>query len=150
MRVVMDSSSLISLAWSGQLEVLGPLPITLVVIDSVYSESVTRGLQQGHADAAAIQHALRDAERVTDPPGRTIDEMVVTAAQDVGAVVANDVVIGRRSRNVGARWLRTADLMILGHATDTLDATACRAAVAALHDAGRITDHLRDAYLLEL
>lgn len=149
-RAVIDSSSLISLAWSGQLPLLEHVPISLVVITSVYAESVTNGLSKGHADAAAIERALRRAERIDDPEGDTVDEMVVAAAQAVGTVVTNDLVLGRRSSNVGATWLRTADLVMLAHKTDALDAAVCQAAIAALHDAGRITEALRDAYLEEL
>lgn len=150
MRAVVDSSSLISLAWSGQLTLLEHVPISPVVIESVYEEAVTKGLSKGHADAAAIDQALRRAERIDDPEGGTVDEMVVAAATAVGAVVANDLVLGRRSMNSGATWLRTADLVILARKADTLDVTACRAAIIALHDAGRITEALRDAYLEEI
>lgn len=151
MRAVIDSSSLISLAWSGHLTLLEHVPISLVVITSVYEESVTNGLSTGHADAVAIEHALRLAERIDDPEGgHSVDEMVVAAAQAVGTVVTNDLVLGRRAGNVGATWLRTADLVMLARKTAALDLAVCQAAIAALHHAGRITEGLRDAYLEEL
>jgi hypothetical protein len=150
MRAIIDSSSLISLAWSGQLTLLERVPLSVVVISSVYNESVTEGLSRGHADAAAIEHALRHAERTDDPAEGTVDEMVVAAARSVGTVIANDLVLGRRANNVGARWLRTADLVVLGRASGALDPASCRAAVVALQHAGRITGPLRDAYLEEL
>lgn len=150
MRVVIDSSSLISLAWSGLLPLLEQLPVSTTIIDSVYEESVTDALAKGHADAAAIEHALRGAERIDDPVGETVDEMVVAAAQAVGTVITNDLVLGRRSRNVGTTWLRTADLVLMARQTGVLEMAACGAAITALHDAGRITDALRDAYQREL
>lgn len=149
-RVIVDSCSLISLAWSGQLGLLRHIPLSPVILDSVYREAVTEGLARGHADAAAIDHALRDTERLDDPPGGTVDERVVVAASAVGVVITNDLVVGRRSTNLGARWLRTADLVVLALRTRGLDLAACEGALAALHAAGRLTDELRDAYLEEL
>lgn len=150
LRAVIDTSSLISLAWSGLLPLLGALPLRPVVLDGVYAEAVTAGLDRGHADAAAIEHALWDAERLPDPVEDTVDRRVVAAAATVGLVITNDVVLGRRASTLGARWLRTADLVVLGRRTSRLDTHDARAAVLALHAAGRLTDRLRDAYLEEL
>jgi len=38
---------------------------------------------------------------------------VLAAALGVGTLVSNDLVLGRRAANLGVRWLRTADLLIL-------------------------------------
>lgn len=150
MQAVFDSSTLISLAWSGQLSLLQHIPVDPLIIDSVYAETVTDGLDSGHPDAAAIESALQVTERRRDPASGTVDEMVVAAAQEVGVVVTNDAVIGRRAATVGARWLRTADLFILALANETIDRDVCRAAIEALYGTGRITEALRTAYLKEM
>lgn len=150
MRAVIDTSSLISLAWAGQLELLPSVPLTVLVLDSVYQESVTDGLGHGHPDAAAIEHAIASMTRIEDPAGVSVDDRVVVAAASYGAVITNDQVIGRRARNLGARWVRTADLVILTVRSGFVDPSAGGAAIQSLHSAGRITDGMRDRYLEEL
>ncbi|CAN5350508.1 hypothetical protein BH23ACT9_BH23ACT9_21840 [soil metagenome] len=150
MRAVVDSSTWISLAWSGQLPLLTATPLTPVVLDSVYRETVAEGLARGHADAAAIEHAMGAATRMDDPLGRTVDDRVVAAAAAVGLVVTNDLVVGRRANNLGARWLRTADLVVLAVRSHGIEVTSGHSAIAALHASGRLTDALRDAYMQEL
>lgn len=150
MRAVLDSSTLISLAWAGQLGVLAQVPIEWVVIDAVYREAVTEGLAHGHADAAAIERAIAELERQQDPTGATVDARVLAAAAEVGALAANDLVLGRRAGNLGAHWLRTGDLVVLATTVRALGTVAGRQAITALHDAGRLTDELRDAYLGDL
>lgn len=150
MRIVLDSSTLISLSWSAQLPLLGRLPLDLVVIRSVYAETVTDGRARGHADATGIQHALAGLSPADDPPGVTVDAMVLAAAVDVGAVATNDLVIGRRAANLGVRWLRTGDLVVLGVATGSFDQTMGRRAIEALAATGRITMELRDAFLEDI
>jgi hypothetical protein len=149
-RIVLDSSTLISLAWSAQLPLLARLPIEPVIINSVYAETVTEGHARGHADAAGIEHALAALTPAPDPEGRSVDAMVVSAAADVGALATNDVVIGRRAGNPGARWLRTGDLVLLGLASGSFDASAARRAIEALAVTGRITPQLRDEFMEDI
>jgi len=146
-RAIVDTSSLISLAWSGQLDLIELVPLDLVVIDSVRAEAVDRGRAGGHPDASAIESALRPLSREHDPTGSTVDERVVAAARTVGMVIANDQVVGRRARNGGARWLRTGDVVLLAHRVGRIDAVRARGAIGALFEAGRITEDLRDGYL---
>ena len=144
MQILVDSSTLISLARSALLPLLARLPLTPVVLVSVWDEAVVRGQQGGHADATAIGSALGGLEPRPDPAGRTVDDRVLTAAIEVGALAANDLALGRRATNQGARWLRTVDLVLLGDRTGTVGRAECRAAIGALHHAGRITDEIRD------
>ncbi len=145
--MVLDTSSLISLAWAGRLPLLSLLPVEPVILDSVFTEAVTQGRTRGHADAAAIESALVDLERIHDEPVGSVDARVVRAAEQVGTVVANDQALGRRAASCGARWLRTADLVLIGFHTERLSAQSARSAVLALHGAGRLTERLRDEYL---
>lgn len=149
-RAVIDSSSLISLAWAGRLELINALPIELVVIDAVYAEVVEEGLARGYPDAAAIEHALRRVLRAPDPVAGSVDERVVAAGVGVGVVVANDQVLGRRCQNRGGSWLRTADLVVLAVRTGSIDVQFGRAAIQALLSTGRITQTLADDYLAEI
>lgn len=150
MRAVIDTSSLISLAWAGQLELLRVQPLDLVILDAVHGEAVVDGRARGHVDATAIEQAIRDLARVPDPQGATVDERVVAASAAVGVMIANDQVIGRRVQNLGARWLRTADLVVLADSVGGIDRKRARGAIQALHGTGRITDELRSAYLAEM
>jgi len=72
---------------------------------------------------------------------------VVTAAREVGTLVANDLALGRRARNLGVRWLRTADLVVLGVRTSVISDGEARDAIVALRDAGRLTPELAGEYL---
>jgi hypothetical protein len=76
-----------------------------------------------------------------------VDVVVVEAAAEVGLLVSNDRALGRRARNLGAHWLRTADVVILLLACRTIDAVEARAAIVALRDAKRLSQELADAYL---
>lgn len=150
MRAVIDTSSLISLARAGQLSLLDLVPIDLVVLDVVVGEAVAEGLAGGHADAAAIESTLSGRDVASGAPGTSVDAAVLGAAIDAGMLLSNDLALGRRARNAGARWLRTADLVILVHRLGRLDVEQSRAAVDALLHSGRITPELARTYLEEL
>lgn len=150
MDVVIDSSSLISLAWAGRLSLLRVAPLHWVVLAVVHDEVVTAGLASGHADAAAIGAALDGFPLQATPTASSVDAAVVAAAAETGAVMANDVVIGRRASSLGASWLRTADLVAVLAGIGALATAAARESIVALHVAGRISGELRDAYLADL
>lgn len=147
MEIVADSSSLISLARAGLLHVVPRLPATLVLLDRVWSETVAAGRAGGHADALAIDSALGEYARRPAPAAPTVDAAVLAAAVQVGALVANDLTLGRRARNLGVGWLRTVDLLVLAARTDTLPTVEAADGVIALRDCGRITADLADHYL---
>jgi rRNA-processing protein FCF1 len=147
--VVFDSSTLISLARAGLLPLLARLPVDIVVLNVVWDEVVVAGRAGQHPDAVAIADALSDRAHSLAPPARTVDDAVVLAAADDGALVCNDITLGRRARNLGARWLRTADLLILLQRAGTMTGTETRAGIESLYRAGRITDDLRVEYLEE-
>ena len=149
-RAVVDTSTLVSLARAGQLTVLDHVPASLVVLDVVVDEAVRDGRAHGHPDAAAIEAALAGRTITPAQAGPTVDGAVLHAATGAGMLLSNDLALGRRARNAGVRWLRTADLVILSHVTGGLDADQARAAVLALGDSGRLTADLTDAYLREL
>lgn len=151
MDAIVDSSSLISLARAGLLQLLAHTVIRPVVLDAVRAEAVDAGQSGGHPDAAAIEAAIVGVStKETDADLRSVDAMVLQAAREVGLLVANDLALGRRARNLGVRWLRTADLVLLLVATEALTDDDGRRAILALLDSGRITAELSDAYLEEL
>lgn len=155
-EAVIDSSSLISLARAGQLELLRSLPISVLVLDCVYVESVEDGRAHGHPDAAAIEHAVGATTRIAGAGsdatvhGATVDDLVVSAGARHGAVISNDQALGRRVKNLGGRWLRTADLVILAARSGQIEPMRAEGAIRALRATGRITDELCDAYIEEL
>jgi len=145
-----DSSSLISLAKSGLLQLLSRVPIEPVILDVVAEECVDAGLARGHADAAAIEEAVAAFPRRMADRGVSADAAVLAAARGVGTLITNDLALGRRARNLGVRWLRTADLVVLATRTSTIGAGAARDAIVALRDAGRLSHELAVEYLEEL
>lgn len=150
MELVLDTSSLISLAWAGQLGLIRRSPMPLQLLTAVHDETVREGLAAGHADAAAIEAAVTELPRVESTVEGSVDQAVVAAAQLAGAVLTNDQALGRRAVNVGSRWLRTADFVILLVRTSRLRRDEAAGALSALHDAGRLTDDLYAAYRQEL
>ena len=145
--MIVDSSSLISLSRTGLLDVIGLLPEPPRILDVVWREVVDEGLAGQHADASAIDAALRSEPRQAAPVAPTIDQAVLLSAVADGTLLANDLALGRRARNLGARWIRTADLIVILQRTGRYTANHARNAIAALWSAGRITKSLRDQYL---
>lgn len=148
--MVIDSSSLISLARSGLLGLLDHSPSEPVILDVVRAETVESGLGGGHVDAAAIQTSIARFPRRQGQSGELPDSVVLAAAREVGTLVANDLALGRRARNLGVSWLRTADLVVLLAGTGKIDRAEARRAVLALEQAGRLSPELAAEYLAEL
>jgi predicted nucleic acid-binding protein len=155
-RIAVDSSTLISLAWAGQLELLRHTPVDLVVPHEVHQETVTEGVARGYPDAAAIEQAIKliHEPAAATPASKaemdTVDHAVLEAGRTHGALLTNDLALGRRAANLGVRWLRTADFVVLCVRIGTVDSDRGVAALKALRSAGRITDELLGAYLEEL
>lgn len=155
MRIAVDSSTLISLAWAGQLELLSRTPIPLIVLPEVRHETVTEGLARGYPDAAAIEQAIKTFPSPTPEDDRPagshpVDHAVLEAGRRHGALATNDLALGRRAANLGVQWLRTADLVVLCVRTSTVGKDRGVTALRALRNAGRITGELLDAYLEDL
>lgn len=150
MYAVLDSSSLISLAWAGALDLLDNLPVDLVVPAEVARETVEQGLSGGYADAAAIESAIKRLQVAEAVDADTVDDSVLAVSREHGVLITNDLTLGRRASNVGVRWLRTGDLLILGFRTGSVGQTRAVAVVRALRSSGRITEYLARAYLREL
>jgi hypothetical protein len=146
----MDSSSLISLARAGLLGLLDRLPERPRILDVVWDEVVVKGKASQHPDAFVLEAALRTQPRDTSPNAPTIDQAVLEAATADGILVANDRTLGRRARSMGARWLRSADLLVLLASRRSCSRQEARNGVESLWSAGRITESLRDEYLERL
>lgn len=150
MRAVLDSSTLISLAWAGLLDLLGHCPLELIVPFEVREETVTEGLARGHADAAAIEAAVAPLKDQPAGAADSVDDAVLRLSRFVGTLITNDVALGRRAANLGAGWLRTADLIVLCVRSRRIEPERGLAALHSLYSAGRITADLLDAYRKEL
>lgn len=148
--MVIDTSSLISLARSGLLSLLELLPIKPTIPEVVEREAVRDGLQRGRPDAAAIEAAIASLPREPSPPGATPDAAVLEAARAAGSLIANDLALGRRARNLGLNWLRTADVVLLLVMAGRLETERGRSSIGALTAAGRISEELAAEYLMEL
>lgn len=142
-----DSSSFISLARAGLLGLLGTLPFSAVLLDVVRHETVDEGISGGHPDAAAIESAVALLPSRPTTPGLPADSAVLEAARQVGMLVTNDLTLGRRARNLGVAWMRTADLVLVAVRTGAVVAAEGRSAVVSLRDAGRLSADDADVYL---
>jgi predicted nucleic acid-binding protein len=147
---VLDSSSLISLAWAGALDLLDSVPVGLVVPAEVERETVQQGLLHGYPDAVAIETAVRKLPIARPVAAGTVDDSVLAVGRSHGVLVTNDMTLGRRAANLGVRWLRTADLVVLGVRAQLIAPTRAVAVLRALRSSGRITEDLASAYLKEL
>lgn len=150
MDAVVDSSSLISLAWAGLLGLLERSPLRAVVPQEVRRETVAEGLARGYPDAAAIESIVARLPTTGSGQVEDVDEAVLGLARAKGTLLTNDVALGRRASNLGVRWLRSADVVVLCVREGRLDREAGLGALAALHGAGRITDALLGEYSEEL
>jgi rRNA-processing protein FCF1 len=144
--VIVDSSTVISLARAGLLPALSRSPIEPVLLDVVWEEVVVAGRSGQHADAVAIEQALSDRARQRAPVANTVDEAVLLAALDDGTLACNDATLGRRARNLGVRWIRTADLLVLLARSGAATTVEAVGGIDALFNAGRISDAMRDEY----
>ena|SRR5437870_1923219 len=151
MRAVIDSSSWISLARAGLLDLLQAVPVEPVLVDVVREEIVGEGRRGGHPDAAALTAAVVGLP-VTATKGheRPVDARVLDAAKIVGVLIANDLALGRRARSLGVAWIRSADVILLAVRLGSMPATEGLAGLRALEETGRITPDLADAYREQL
>jgi regulator of extracellular matrix RemA (YlzA/DUF370 family) len=151
MRAVIDSSSWISLARAGLLDLLRAVPVEPVLLDVVHSEIIDEGRRGGHPDAAALTAAVTGV-RVTTTTGRerAIDARVLDAAQDIGVLIANDLALGRRARSLGIAWIRSADVILLAVRSGSVSSREGLDGLRALEDTGRITSELAEAYREQL
>ncbi|MGH9041518.1 MAG: hypothetical protein ACRDZ3_14945 [Acidimicrobiia bacterium] len=122
-----------------------------MLLDVVWAETVAAGRAGGYADAAALEAAFAGHELVAAPAASHVDAAVLAAAvSGPGALVANDLALGRRARNLGVTWIRTADLAVIGVATGAFGADDGKAAIISLRDSGRMAGDLAAAYLEEM
>jgi rRNA-processing protein FCF1 len=151
MRAVIDSSSWISLARAGLLDILRAVPVEPVLLDVVHAEIVNEGRRGGYADAAALTAAVTVIP-VTTTKGRgsPADARVLDIAQDVGVLIANDLALGRRARSVGILWIRTADLIVLAVRSGSMSSADGTDGLRALEETGRISRELADEYREQL
>jgi len=149
-RAVIDTSTWISCARAGLLTLVDHCALDVVTLDVVHAEAVTAGVAGGYADATVVEAALAGRPVTVTPAAATPDAAVLQAADEAGLLVTNDLALGRRARNMGIAWLRTADLVIVAVRADAISESDGRDALAALRDAGRITAALAEDYLEEL
>ena len=151
MRAVIDSSSWISLARAGLLDLLRAVAVEPVLLDVVHAEIVDEGRRGGHPDAAALTAAVAGV-RVTTTTGRerAVDARVLDAAKDIGVLIANDLALGRRARSLGVAWIRSADVILLAVRSGSMSSREGLDGLRALEDTGRITSELAEAYREQL
>ena len=138
------------MARAGLLDLLDTCGLTFVLIEPVRTEAVEQGMAHGHVDATAIESRIGSWRVEPVPLYATVDETVLRAASTAGVLISNDLALGRRARNLGTSWLRTADLIVLSMTAGRMTREMARSAVISLRDAGRATPMLATSYLEEL
>ncbi|MGH7687368.1 MAG: hypothetical protein ACREN2_11200 [Candidatus Dormibacteria bacterium] len=150
MRAVVDSSSWISLARAGLLDVLRTAAVEPVLLDVVRAEIVDEGRRGGYSDATALAAAVADLQQTPTAGRAPIDARILEAARTIGMLIANDLALGRRARSLGIAWIRTADLILLAVESGSMSGREGIQGVTALEASGRITSELADAYREQL
>lgn len=138
------------LVFTDSLHLLARIPLDPVLLDVVWDEVVAAGISGGYADASALESSLVGLPRIPASAGTNVDASVLAAAVDAGVLVANDLALGRRARNLGVTWLRSADLALVGVTFGAISSDEARGAIIALRDSCRITPQLAAEYLEEL
>jgi hypothetical protein len=146
--IVVDSSTLISLARSGNVGLLAGSRLDFVIPEVAWDEAVIVGVAAGYQDAGVIAERLAHLPR--RPSQQTGDAGVLEAAAGADALVCDGIALGRRARSLGTAWLRTSDLVVLLVRLGEMDASAGRSSVIALREAGRLDDATARSYVGEL
>ncbi len=138
------------MARAGLLSLLQAVPVESVLLDVVRAEIIDEGRRGGYADAAALTAAVAGIAEEATTEGDPVDARVLNASGEVGVLIANDLVLGRRARSLGVTWIRTADLILLAVAKRSMSAAEAVEGLRALEETGRITPALADSYRAEL
>jgi hypothetical protein len=146
--IVVDSSTLISLARSGNVGLLADSRLDVAIPDVAWDETVITGVAAGYRDAGVIEERLAHLPRL--PSVQKRDAGVLEAAIGADALVCDDIALGRRARSLGTPWLRTPDLVLLVVRLGEIDAPEGRSSIIALREAGRLDDATARSYLGEL
>ncbi|PZR78047.1 MAG: hypothetical protein DLM65_14210 [Candidatus Aeolococcus gillhamiae] len=147
---MVDSSTWISLARAGLLDILRTVSVDPVLVDVVHAEIVDEGRRGGYPDATALSAAVASIPQTPTSGSAPVDARILDAAQSIGMLIANDLALGRRARSLGIAWIRTADLVILAVKNRSMSAREGIEGLSALEASGRITQELADAYREQL
>lgn len=139
--IVIDSSSLITLAGAGALSLIALSPDKALTITQVYEETVEHGLILAYPDAAAIAHLFEDQTLAIRDPARKVA---------LSGVSVTDSLLLRLAAEVSASGMLTNDQK-LWHKADQRGLPACYTAefVDRLHHEKRISRRRRDSLLEE-
>ncbi|MEW6581452.1 MAG: hypothetical protein AB1416_01655 [Actinomycetota bacterium] len=146
--IVVDSSTLISLARSGNVDLLLESPLGVVIPDVAWQETVEVGRAAGDDDARVVEERLSHLERRASASDG--DAGVLEVARGSDGLVCDDIVLGRRARSLGVRWLRTPDLVLLLVRCGRISRSRGQGAITALREAGRLHEANALSYLKEL
>lgn len=166
MNSIIDTSTLISLARIGYLEIIPRLKIDVVLPDDVYEEAVIKGEERGIADATVIKnfitnhkikviHTERSQIKVVRQKLKKIlakgDESVLSLAIKAKAkeVITNDDGLGKIAMALGFAVNGTPDLLMKGLRERVLDFREFEALVRGLVIENRLSSVIAELYLLE-
>lgn len=148
---IFDATPLIYLAKVDRLELLDALPSDCVVPDRVYTEVVTRGIEQDHPDARRIERTVEDGhlERVSLQESSTFnrlqrneslstaDAAVLAIADDRDGIAVMDEAYGRDvAATEGIPTRGTAYLVLWLLREDYLDGSAASEIIDSMLDEG--------------
>jgi len=166
MGTIVDTSTLISLAKIGVLEILKKLKGHLSVPDSVYEEAVTVGEEKGLADATVIknfisnhnikvftvkQDSINRLRQITNKTLTKGDEAVIALAIQESAkeVITNDDGLGRIAMSMGYKVIASPDLLFAGLKSGLIDYKNYESFLKNLVIENRITSAIAEIYIME-
>ncbi len=166
MKIVIDTSTLISLARISYLELLPELRKNVVLPHEVYEEAVIKGEEKGISDAMVIKCFIKNygieivgvkynfIRALRSRISRNLskgDEAVLSLAFGVGAkeVLTNDDGLGKMAMGLGFRVIATPDLLMEALKEEVVNFQDFENFVRGLVVENRVSSVLAELYLME-
>lgn len=166
MKVIIDTSTLISLARINCLELIPKLKMDMFLPDEIYKEAVIRGEEKGFADAMVIKSFLkRYGAKIVNvktsyrtPLRRKInkiltagDEAVLSLAikEDAKEIVTDDDGLGKIAMALGLSIKATPDLLMEGLKEKILNIQEFEVFIRGLVVENRLSSVVAELYLME-
>jgi predicted nucleic acid-binding protein len=159
MKIVIDSSTLISLATINAIDLLKEIDGDIICPDDVYQETVEIGSIRGHPDAVIIKGFFDDGtvkrqtvRRKSQMAGLSkVDSIVISLAKEVNAsyLFINDTKLARRGTIEGFDVRGSPDILLRLHEKGTINKKEYESYIQKLFEYRRISKDNMERYLKE-
>ncbi len=153
---VIDSSTLISFAKIGSLNLLIMLKGQIVTIQEVYDECVEKGIALGYADALRVKKMFDNKHVIVENVKRSalfsgvsiVDSKVISLAKEKkDYLFADDVKLGRRARAEDVEVRNTPDMLLQLLRTNRIKKKEFANLLQLLVDHKRLSKKSKELYL---